>query len=200
MSYLFTFRGVYLPAAAESASTWLFLRIHGEPERARQALFERLTRIDPDLNIITVRAMARSQTYVLQVAFWVTAALGGLALLLTVSGLFSVLSYVVERRAQEIGIRMALGATAGKVAALVLTQSLRPAAIGLAAGGALAAAVAILLMATPLASDIGGFVRVLDPVAYAASVAVIAVACLLAVLVPAVGSARLDPMATLRKD
>jgi hypothetical protein len=63
---------------------------------------------------------------------------------------------------------------------LVLSQSLRPVGIGLAAGGGLAAAVAILLMATPAASEIGGTVNVLDPVAYAASLLVIVTSCLLA--------------------
>jgi hypothetical protein len=63
---------------------------------------------------------------------------------LTVSGVFSVLSYVVEQQAKEIGVRMALGATIRNVTGLVLSQSLRPVGIGLAAGGGLAAAVAIV--------------------------------------------------------
>ena len=126
--------------------------------------------------------------------------MAGLALALTVSGLFSVLSYVVEQRAKEIGVRMALGATTRNVAGLVLSQSLRPVGIGLAAGGGLAAALAIVLMATPAASEIGGIVHVFDPVAYAASLLVIVTACVLAASVPALRAARIDPIATLRKD
>ena len=57
-----------------------------------------------------------------------TVVLGGLALVLTLSGLFSVLSYLVEQRRKEIGVRMALGATTRNVAGLVLSQSLRPSA------------------------------------------------------------------------
>ena len=49
-------------------------------------------------------------------------AIGGLALALTVSGLFSVLSYLVEQRAREIGVRAALGATTRNIAGLVLSQ------------------------------------------------------------------------------
>ena len=75
--------------------------------------------------------------------------------MLTVSGLFSVLSYVVEQRANEIGVRMALGATTRNIAQLVLSQSLRPVGIGLVAGGGIAAALAIVLMTTPVAAEIG---------------------------------------------
>ena len=177
------------------------LRVRGNPEQARQALLERLTSIDPALsNIITLRALAGLQTYTLQIAFWVTVVLGGLALVLTVSGLFSVLSYVVEQQAKEIGVRMALGAATKDVVRLVLSQSLRPVGIGLVGGGGLAAAVAIVLMATPAASEIGSIVHVLDPVAYAASLLVIVTSCVLAASVPALRAARIDPIATLRRD
>ena len=86
------------------------------------------------------------------------------------------------------------------VAQLILFQSLRPVGIGLAAGGGLAAAVAIVLMSTPIAVDIGGSVNVFDPVAYAAGLLVIVSSCVVAVSVPAWRAARIDPIATLRKD
>ena len=120
--------------------------------------------------------------------------------MLTVSGLFSVLLYLVEQQAKEIGVRMALGAATLNVVRLMLSQSLRPVCIGLAAGGALATAVAIVLMATPAAAEIGAVVDVFDPVVYAASALVIATACLIAVSVPTLRAARIDPIATLRKD
>jgi len=63
-----------------------------------------------------------------------------------------------------------------------------------------AVAVAIVLMSTQAASEIGGVVDVLDPVAYVASALIIATACVLAVSVPALRAARIDPIATLRKD
>jgi putative ABC transport system permease protein len=200
LSYLFRFRGVYLPASSESARTWLFLRVHGDPQLASEALLKHLTAVDPDLGIVTVRYMAGLQTYMLLIAFWLTIVLGGLALLLTVSGLFSVFSHVVEQQAKDIGVHMALGATTMNVVRLVLSQALRPVGVGLVAGGGLAVALATFLMATPAASEIGGFVRVFDPLAYAASMLVIVTACLLATSVPALQAARLDPIATLRQD
>ena len=74
--------------------------------------------------------------------------LGGLALLLTVSGLFSVLSYLVEQRTKEIGVRMALGASSQKVTQLMLAQTARPVMFGLLAGAGLAAALATRVLAT----------------------------------------------------
>jgi hypothetical protein len=192
--------GAYLPTSPESPGIWLFARVHGDPDQARLALLERLSWVDPGLEILTLRSMARTQTYLLGFAFWVALFLGGLGLLLTVTGLFSVLSYIVEQQAKEIGVRMALGATTKNVVGLVLSQSLRPVGIGLAAGGGLAAALAIVLMATGAASEIGDSVRVFDPLAYAASLLIIVTACLLAIAVPALRAARIDPIATLRND
>ena len=165
---------MYLPTGLESPGTSLTLRVRGDLEQTRQALIERLTRVDPGLGQInSMRTMAGMQTYILRIAFWVAVVLGGLALVLTLSGLFSVLSYIVEQRAKDIGVRMALGATTADVAGLVLSQSIRPVGIGLVAGGGLAAALAIVLMATPVASEIGNIVHVFDPVAYVASLLVI---------------------------
>jgi predicted permease len=196
----FTFRGVYLPTGLENTGTSLTLRVRGDPEQVRQALLERVTSVDPALGIYTMRAMAGVQTSVLRIAFRVTVILGGLALMLTLSGLFSVLSYVVEQRAKEIGVRMALGATTRHVVRVVLSQSLRPVGIGLVAGGGLAAALATVLMSTPAASHIGAVVHVFDPVAYAASLLLVVTTCAIAALVPAFRAARLDPIATLRMD
>jgi hypothetical protein len=197
-SSLERFRSVYLPTGPESPGTWLFLRVRGDLAQARQALLERLTGLDPVFGVMTLTN--GMQTALLQIAFGLAVVLGGLALVLTMSGLFSVLSYVVEQQAKEIGVRMALGAAMNNVVRWVLFQSLRPVGIGLAAGGGLAAAVATVLMATPIAAEIDGSVDVLDPVAYGAGLMVIVASCALAVTVPALRAARIDPIATLRRE
>ena len=133
-------------------------------------------------------------------SFWLTLALGALALLLTLSGLFSVLSYLVEQRTREIGVRMALGATSRSIGALVLSQSARPVGIGLLLGSSLTAALGAALLATPAAELIGSTVRLFDPVAYAASLLCIVTACACAALIPALRAGRIDPVAALRQD
>jgi predicted permease len=193
-------RGVYLPTEPESPGTWLFVRVRGNVDQVRLVLLERLTGLDPVFGVMSLRNDMQMQTALLQIAFGLTLVLGGLALTLTVSGLFSVLSYLVEQQAKDIGVRMALGATTNDVVRLVLSQTLRPVGIGLVAGGGLAAALAIVLMATPAASEIGSLLQVLDPVAYAASVLVIVTSCALAAAVPTLRAAHLDPIATLRRE
>ena len=150
--------------------------------------------------IMTMRTVARMETFFLQIAFWVALILGALALLLTVSGLFSVLSYLVEQRTREIGVRMALGATSQRVTRLMLSQTTRPVIYGLLAGAGLAATLATVVLATPAGAMIGAIVHVTDPVAYAASLIVITAACLLAAWIPATRAARVDPMQTLRQE
>ena len=190
---------VYVPTTPAQARTSLLVRVHGDPHVARGALLERLTKIDPNMGgIWTLRTLANTATYILQIAFWVTVVIGALALALTVSGLFSTLSYVIEQRAKEISVRMALGATTGGVALLVLSQLARPVAIGLVVGGSLAAALAAVVIS--ISTEIARVVHVFDPLAYAASMLTIVAACALASSVPALRAARIDPMRTLRRE
>ena len=192
--------GVFLPTSPEVANTSIVARVEGDPDLARQTLIDRLTRIDPNLGaIVTMRTVARLETFFLQIAFWIALMLGVLALVLTVSGLFSVLSYLVQQRTREIGVRLALGASARSVTQLMLSQTARPLMYGLLAGAALAATLATAVLATPAGAMIGAIVHVTDPVAYAASLTVIIAACLLAAWIPASRAPRMDPMQTLRQ-
>jgi predicted permease len=193
--------GVFLPISVNAPKTAVAARVKGDAELARRTLVERLTRVDPNLGmIVTMRTVARLETLFLQVGFWISLVLGGLALLLTVSGLFSVLSYLVEQRTREIGVRMALGASSHNVTRLILGQTTRPVVFGLLAGAGLAASLAAVLLAIPDGAMIAAVVHVTDPIAYTASLLVIVVACLLAAWIPAMNAARLDPMQTLRQD
>jgi predicted permease len=190
---------VYVPITSSHAETTLAVRVKGDPERARSELLERLTAVDPNIEqVVTLRTIARMATYFLQIAFWLTLVLGGLALTLTLSGVFSVMSYLVEQRTKEIGVRMALGASARDVARLVLGQTAGPVGIGLVVGAALALATGILLLTN--LEPIGQIVRLLDPIAYVASLVIIVMACALAAWVPTMKAAHIDPMKSLRHE
>jgi predicted permease len=192
---------VFLPTSVNAPKTAIVARITGDSELARRTLVDHLTRIDPNMGmIVTMRTVARLETFFLQIAFWVALVLGVLALLLTVSGLFSVLSYLVEQRTKEIGVRMALGASSQKVTQLILAQTARPVLYGLGAGVGFAAALATLLIASPFGETISQIVHVTDPVAYVASLLVVVAACLLAAWIPASRAAHVDPMTTLRQE
>jgi ABC-type antimicrobial peptide transport system permease subunit len=174
--------------------------VRGDSERSRRALIDRFAAIDPNMaEVLTLRTAMRIGTYVLGIPFWLSLVLGALALLLTLSGLFSVLSYLVEQRTREIGVRMALGATSRGIALLVLSQSARPVGAGLVLGVSLTVGLGAALLATPAAEYIGSAIRIFDPVAYAVSLLGILIACACAAVIPALRAGRIDPMAALRQ-
>lgn len=119
---------------------------------------------------------------------------GAMALLLSVVGIYAVISYAVAQRSREIGIRLALGAQPPAVKRMFLVHGLAVAAIGLGAGLAGAAA-----FSRVLASQLFG-VRPLDVTTYVAVIAVLLAAVSLAAYAPARRAARLDPAATLRAE
>jgi predicted permease len=191
---------VYVPIALERAGPALVVRMHGDPSEARRTLLARLLTIDPALSdITTLRAMTQGSTFGLWLGFWLTIVLSSLALALTAAGLFSVLSYLVEERKKDIGVRMALGATMRNIAGWVLSHMFLPVAVGITVGVGFAA----MLLRTvvrwlPFVFSSG--VQVFDPWMYAASLAVVVAACVMAAAIPARRAARVDPIETLRND
>jgi putative ABC transport system permease protein len=119
------------------------------------------------------------------------AALGVIGLTLAAVGIYGVIAYFVSQRTQEIGLRMALGATEKKVLAMVVRQALRPVLVGVTVGigGGLMAGRA-------LASLLFG-VSAADPATFAGVVLVLVTAALLASWVPARRAARVDPTRAL---
>jgi predicted permease len=121
-----------------------------------------------------------------------TGAMGLLGLILAVVGVYSVASYAAAQRTQEIGIRMAIGATPGDILKMVLRQGLGIVAIGLLAG--LAAAFA----GTRLLADLFYGVKPSDPITYAAVATLLLAVALLACWIPARRATRVSPTVALR--
>ncbi|HEX6059601.1 MAG TPA: ABC transporter permease [Gemmatimonadaceae bacterium] len=123
-----------------------------------------------------------------------SALFGGVALLLSMLGLYGVMAYAVARRRNEIGVRIALGADRGRVLRLVLGDAGRVVAAGVVIGVASAMALGTLVR-----SFLFG-VEPTEPAVLALAVALLASVAIVAGLVPAVRAARMDPVAALREE
>jgi ABC-type antimicrobial peptide transport system permease subunit len=122
------------------------------------------------------------------------AAFASLGLLLAALGIYGVISYSVIQRTQEIGIRMALGATATQVQRSVIVKTLRLAFIGVAAG-----AIASLLVSRAIAALLFNTAPT-DPVAFLSTVTLIGAVAMLAGYLPARRASHVDPMVALRNN
>jgi len=150
-----------------------------------------------DQTIYAVRTMEQLASGSLDRQRFLTMVFGmfaGLALLLACIGIYGVLTYVMSQRVPEIGVRMALGATARDVMRLVLHQSLQMVLVGAGVGLALAFA------ATRLIEQLVAGVRSSDPSTFAIMIAVLLLAALFASVLPARRASRVDPMSALRQE
>jgi predicted permease len=153
--------------------------------------------VDANLTIISVRTMQQQVelTFNQERAVASLAGLFGIvALLLAAIGLYGVTAYMVAQRTNEIGIRMALGADRRDVLGLVLRLAFRRVALGLLLGVPLAIGAGRLISA-----QLYG-VRFWDPVALGSAAGALAIAALIAALIPAGRAAAISPMHALRLD
>ena len=150
--------------------------------------------LDPELPLIEVRsaqaALDRSIADRRTIAF-VFAAFAGIALALALGGIYAVLSYVVGRRRQEIGIRMALGARKGQVVGLVVRQGLRLVAVGVLIG------LPISLVALRELSSLLVGVSARDPLTYSVAILLLAATAAVSASIPARRAAGVDPKTAL---
>jgi putative ABC transport system permease protein len=131
------------------------------------------------------------------------AILAFLALSLAGVGIYGVMAYIVSQRTREIGVRMALGATPGRVLRGVALPGLRPVAVGLCIGTATGAGVSWFLhstLASPETNDFLYGVSYYDPWTFAGLLSFVALVAFLASLVPAVRALKVDPAIALRNE
>ena len=191
---------LYLPTSPEGPhAKSLLVRARSLHDLRPDALQTLLQKVHPNLlafETLTLDEALALQMFPLMVASWIGLVLSGIALALSVSGLYGVVSYSLSQRTKEIGIRMALGATSAGVVRLLMMQSARLVAIGAGAG---------LVASFALMAILRTFVRlenvsVLDAGAFAASAAFIGAAAALATYLPARRAAHIEPSRTLRAD
>ena len=134
------------------------------------------------------------QRFPFQIAAGVAGALGGLALLLTAIGLYSVTSYSVVQRRREIGVLLALGASPSQVIHRILSEAWRCVVLGVAAG------LPVCLVLSKLAASSVFEIRTFDVGAYLFVPALLTAIATLACAGPARRAVRMDPMVSLREE
>ncbi len=186
---------VYSPMSLVGTNRNMLVKTHGGNVSAA------LRQIDEDLSaaapgvveqIIAAQDLVGLRVYPFQAMTWAAGIIGGIALVLTISGIYGVLAYAVARRTKEIGIRMALGQSAAGIVGLILRQSMRLCAIGLGIGLTIAVALSTALASTLVMMD------TFDVAAFSAGCVIVIAACLAAAFYPARRAAAVEPLVALR--
>jgi putative ABC transport system permease protein len=190
--------GLFLPfAQVVRTSMTVVWRTAGDPTALTATARSVVSELDPDLPIYGVTTMAAEldESLAVRQAFsWLLGIFAVVALGLALAGLYGAVSYSVSQRAQEIGIRMALGAQRLQVVGQVLSRGMLLVGAGVLSGLAVAAVSARFL------SEFLFGVSAYDPLTYLAVTAALVIVGLLATLVPARRSSAVDPMRVLRVD
>jgi len=173
------------------------VRTEGDPLALRTAVAREMRAVDASIPVGHLRtvdemisqSLARQNFNTLLLTLF-----AAIALLLAAIGIYGLISYAVEQRMQEIGIRVALGAARGDVLRMIVMQGAKLAALGVAAG--LAAAFGLTRL---LASLLYG-VKAADPTTFAGVALAIGLVALMASYIPALRAAAVDPNQALRHE
>ncbi len=198
---------VYLPTNSAGAYAML-LRVQSDSQRALAAVRSAVDEIDParlpDLSLVSIEEGPLQLQRMQANAYALFAAiLAFLALALAAVGIYGVMAYLVSRRAKEIGVRMALGATAGGVLRTVVLQGLRPVFAGSAVGMVAAAGLSWLLHQTlvlPGSADFLYGVPFYDPATFLGLGCFLTAVAVAASAVPARKAVSVDPVVALRHE
>jgi len=189
---------VYYPAAQQSPNgAQLVVRSSLEPGAIAGSVLRVLRELNPrqpvaefrPVRSIVNRAGSPRRFFMLLVASF-----AGLGILLAALGIYGVISYSVTRQKQEIGVRMALGASMGRVQRDVLSDTLRLTIVGVATGVIVSTVVARLIMSLLFATSPW------DPGTYTAVMLALIAVALVAGYLPALRASRIDPMVALRNE
>jgi putative ABC transport system permease protein len=187
---------VYLPLAQLPASTvTLIVHAGGDPLQVVTPMRDAVRAIDPNLPLFdtkTVKQTFEDNTWLFRVLGSLFITFGFASLFLAAVGLYAVMAFSVSRRTQEIGVRMAVGASGSHVLGLILRQGLLQVVIGIVLGVGLAA-----LIASGLQILLFG-VKPYDPIIFGMIALALSLTGLVACALPALRAARVDPMTALR--
>lgn len=182
-------------AQARSQFAYIAASTAGDPMSLTPAVREAVASLNPDVPIywpMTLKQAAAQQLWFVRVFGTMFAIFGLVALFLASIGLYAVMSFAVSRRTREMGIRMALGASPGRVIRLVFAGGAWQLGIGMTIGMALAAGISRLL--TVILYD----VQPLDPFVFGGVALTLGLTGALACLIPARRATRVDPSEAMR--
>ena len=187
---------VYYPLPLDADVSQILVRVSGQSDQAVATLERSLATVDSAavVEIHSLDSALALQVYPFRAMYWVATALGVIALMLTLIGVYGVLSYIVAQRRREFGIRLALGAAGSTLVAMVMRESLRLSLTGVAIGVALAIVVSRLFASVLLN------IHTFDRAGYAAGIGLVVVACVVAAYAPSRRAASVNPVETLRAD
>ena len=189
---------LYIPLSQDNRSeVTLIVTTAGEAGELLPVVRKALRQSSPDSLIVNTQTLTdhmRFVAYPNRMAAWLTASLGGLALLLTTLGLYGVTAYSVSRRTHEIGIRMALGALRETVFARILMEVLQLTVAGMILGICLAE-----LIGRSMSSLLYG-VKPADPIVLSMVAALILTTSFAALIFPARRALRINPVEALREE
>jgi predicted permease len=188
---------VYFPTSfAMSGEMSILVRARTNAAAVMRSVSAAVKAVQPDATFRTywMREMLGLQVWAFQAFSAAAALLGSVGLLLAFSGTYAVVAFLVTQRTREFGIRMALGATVRRIVASVLYDALRIAAVG--AGAGLLAAAALARASDAVIETMPAF----GPRPYVIAAAIVAVATIVAALVPSLRTSRIDPAAALRAE
>ena len=188
---------VYLSAGALEEADFLVVRTARPNENLDKAVRNAVASVDPDQPVllsISLQGLIADTLADRRFIAGLLAVTGCCALLMCLAGIYGVTSYTTSRRTQEIGIRMALGATAGSVHALIFRQGFVSVVAGLAAGLALSAGLTRALQGVLVGLNTGSHLE------FWVAAGAVALTAAIACLVPAVRAAHFDPMRALRQE
>ena len=198
--------GVYLPFVPGSQSALsVIVQTQGDPLSIAPRVRELATAVDPALRVDQMTRIDQVTSPDLWFfGLWVRVIIGltAVALLLSLAGIYAVLSYIVARRTREIGVRVALGASARRVITSIFKRPLTQVTVGVIAGTVLIAVAAIAIQHTrEFAGLVEGSGLTLGQVALLVAYAILMLGvCTLACVVPTVRALRVQPTEALRAE
>jgi putative ABC transport system permease protein len=187
---------VYFPAGGITSRSFV-VRSALPPEQLITAIRSQVRRVDPQQAVGNERTLDEMLSVAVaqpRLNMALVVSFAGIALLLACVGIYGVVAYSVAQRRQEIGVRMALGATRGQISMLFLRRTIAAALIGLACGG-----VASLLSTRLLRSQLYG-VQPNNPMTFLIAILLLLTPVFVASLRPALQAASVDPVEALRTE